>query len=338
MNVTPAKNFQRAFFDRLEARFQKRSKMVLAVADLLSIGRDAVYRRLRGDTVLSADELMLLARTFDIRLDDRHPLQADDPRISYPPGMENITSELQYYQLLEAQCLHMAALPDVSIDYATPELPLYYELFTPTLLAFKTFVYGLTTWNFKKWKNLQFQAELIDPEVFRIAKRLVPVLFDLPGRELWSIGILDITLRQIEHAVETGRLNNLVLKEQMFTEIEAIIVHMEAMTRSGKRFPPEDKAQADRPDFEVYQNELSNTSNVVIIKSPVQSLVYATFINPNYLISSDERIQHQMETWFDNLVEGANGLNANSSRSNLRFFASLRRNVAATKARIDTFI
>lgn len=306
--------------------------MVHALCQVLNLGRDAIYRRLRGETVLSADELILLSRKYDIKLD---AYMESAPQLNYPAAFENITCELQYYKQLEQHVMSITSLDGVSIDYATPELPIYYDLFTPTLLAFKTFVYGLTTWNLDKWKGKVFSPNLIHPEVFEVAERLLVPLFKVPGRELWSIGILDITLRQIEHAVDVGRLTDPKFVNLMFNELERIVDHMEEMARCGKRFAPGNKQEENDPDFCVFHNEMTNTNNVIIIKSRNFSTVFSTFINPDYIISTDERIQSKMETWFDNLVANSNVLDVNSGKYIEKFFTRLRRVVAISKQRID---
>lgn len=219
----------------------------------------------------------------------------------------------------------------------TPPLssPSITSFFTPTLLAFKTYVYGLTSWNFSKWKDVDFRPELIDPKVFEITDRLIPLLFKIPGRDLWSVGILDITLRQIEHAVEVGQLNDPELVAQMFEEIELTIKHMDRMASSKKKFPPGREARENDPDFVVYHNELTNTNNVVIIKSPYQSYVFSTFVNPNYIVSRDSRIQSQMETWFNNLANSSNVLDSTAGQYCRKYFARLRRAAKSTENRVN---
>jgi hypothetical protein len=338
MNAHSSETFQSWFFKQLEQRFDKRGKMVNSICKTLNIGRDATYRRLRGDTALTADEMLVLARKFNIQLNDSETCPDKRQQIDYPNGFNQVTSELDYYQRLEEQCMALLKLSELEIDYASPELPFYYEFFTPTILAFKTYIYGLTSWNFGKWKNVDFRPELIDPKVFEITDRLMPLLFKIPGRELWSVGILDITLRQIEHAVEVGRLNDPEIIEKMFDEVELMIKHIDLMATSKKKFPPGRKAQCSDPDFSVYHNELTNTNNVVIFKSLQQSCVFSTFINPNYIITKDDHIQHQMETWFNNMVSSSNVLDSTAGQYCRRYFARLRRTAKMTKNRVNGLI
>lgn len=60
-----SRNFLRA----LEEKVPRKSDLAMQVADSLCIERESAYRRLRENVYLSADELGVLAREFDISLD-----------------------------------------------------------------------------------------------------------------------------------------------------------------------------------------------------------------------------------------------------------------------------
>ncbi len=331
MNVFSNHSFQTTFFEQLEKQFDKRGQMVIELSEVLNVGRDAIYRRLRGDTVLSADELILLAKKYNIDLNfdqNRQELYYNNPAYE-------TEQEVDYFRQLARDAGHIIEIEGISIDYATPELPIYYDLLAPTLLAFKVYVYGLTSWNFSKWKGKPFHPSLVSPEVNEIARQLSAGLFQLPGRELWSVGIFDITLRQVVHAVETGRLENPGLVKTIFKEIDSIINHMEEMAGNGKRYLPGEQDKENLPDFQVFHNELTNTNNVIIVKSPKFSSVFSTFVNPNYIVCKDKRIQQQIENWFENLVESSNSLNATGGKYKEKYFNQLRRAISTTQQKVE---
>ena len=169
--------------------------MVQSIGETLSVGRDAVYRRLRGDTILTADELIVLSRKYRLPVDDERTL-GDVPKMYYTTGSDKISSDYQYFLDLRQQTDRMVKLGGTHVDYATPELPFYYELSPPVLRAFKVYVYGVTSWNLKKWEGVSFCPQLISPETNELIQDIIADAYRLPGRELWSIGILDVTLRQ----------------------------------------------------------------------------------------------------------------------------------------------
>lgn len=106
MNAFSSNNFQRSFFKELESQFAKRGEMVSALSEALNVGKDGVYRRLRGDTTLSADELIVLAQKYNISLDVEQTEQVSQgiPRfIDLPEALHNIKSEIDYFRGLEQQ-------------------------------------------------------------------------------------------------------------------------------------------------------------------------------------------------------------------------------------------
>lgn len=338
MNAFPTKDFQQAFFDELELQFPKRGQMVNAISELLNVGRDAVYRRLRGDTVLSADELMTLAKKYSISLDREKSVKPSNPQLTHPTTNWMVKSELEHYQQVKDWTTTVFNLPEVRVDFATSELPAHYEFGKPTLFAFKVYVYTQTAWGQKKWKGKEFRPELLDPKVYKIVEQLNENLYSVPGREVWSVGILDVTLRQIEHCVEVGAVKNVDLINKLFAEIEEIILHMEVMTASGKRFAPGDSFDENSPDFEVYNNEMMANSNAILVKSRDYSIAYTALVNPNFLQSKDEVVINQIDSWINNLIEGSNVLSSQSGNYASKFFLRLRRSVAVSKQRVDAML
>ena len=306
--------------------------MVQSIGDTLSVGRDAVYRRLRGDTVLTADELIVLARKYRIPVDEGRDL-SDVPKLYYQNGAGLINNDYDYFYNLIQHTTHMVEMPGVSVDYATPELSIFYELALPVLRAFKVYVNGITTWRLTKWDSVPFRPELISPETNQLIDTLIDHSFRLPGRELWSIGILDVTLRQITYMAQVGKFANKELIETIFDEIFTIVEHLEKMARSGKRFRIGAEPDKDSPTFQVYHNELSNTNNAIIIKSDTRDLMFSTIINPNYVMCDDPRVLDDVKRWFDRLVANGNVLNAEAGKYTAQYFGRLHRQVKEAKSR-----
>ena len=307
--------------------------MVAHLGDTLQLGRDAIYRRLRGDTALTANELMLLSRRYRIPLEnDTH--RHDVPVMYYHSGAAPIESDESYYTQLRRHTANLVQLPNVRVDYATPQLPIFYEMATPVLAAFKTYVYGTTTWDLAKWRNIPFRPELISPTTRQLIDSVLADAQRIPGRELWSIGILDVTLRQVSYMVQVGRFAERKHVELIFEELHQVINHLERMVRTGKRFPLGGEPKDDDPDFAVYHNELSNTNNAIIVRSDISNLLFNTLVNPNYVMSADPRILRDVEQWFNRLVKNSNTLNNQTGKYTSQYFGRLRQQVDATRERV----
>ncbi len=324
--IEKSESYQRQFFDRLADQFKGRADMVSQLCLTLHLGKDAVYRRIRGDTSLTADELMLLSDTFGVKL---QTTRRNIPVLGYPLSQLNLSSEVDYVKRLRENVHEIVNIPEVSVDYASPDLPLFYEMSTPTLLGFKMFMYGITTWGLGKFSDKPFSPSLIDPDTYHYADKLVSDVCRLPGRELWSIRILDVTLRQIAYVHQVGRFANTQIVRDLFRELGMIVDHLESMARRGKRFRMGSQPSEGSPDFAVYLNELSNTSNAVIIKAPARTYLFSVLVSPNYIVATDDKVVRDVQFWFDQQVRMGTRLSMDSAKHTSRYFEQLRQQLAS---------
>jgi len=329
-------SYQQLFLERLSSRFTSRSELVREVSAVLHLGRDAVYRRLRGDTALTADEMMLLAEVFKLRMQIGGKQRRRVPTLRYPDGRHSTRDEFDHFIYLQLRLDEMQKLTGVSFDHAAPELPMYYQLSMPVLRSFKIFMYGITSWNLKKWEGLDFTPELISEPLHGIVEQTIYSQYDLPARELWSIGILDVTLRQVNYMAQVGRFASRDHLYQIYEELLLIIDHLESMVDSGKRFPLGSGPTAESPDFRVYHNELCSTNEVVLVKSSTTTHLFTTLMPPNYIASAHPALCAEVQLWFDKLVAHGNVLHFEASKYAAQYFGYLRQQVTDQQRRSST--
>ena len=62
-------NLQRELFNHIRNSMPNHLSMVDAIAEILNISYDSVYRRIRGEKPISLDELKILCARFNLSLD-----------------------------------------------------------------------------------------------------------------------------------------------------------------------------------------------------------------------------------------------------------------------------
>ena len=62
-------SIQSLLFEKILEKYPRKAQAIETLEELLSVGKDAVYRRLRGDTFLTPDQMELLAKHFKISID-----------------------------------------------------------------------------------------------------------------------------------------------------------------------------------------------------------------------------------------------------------------------------
>lgn len=70
MNQTPKYDLQATLIQEILSRFDSQQRTADSLAHILSINREASYPRIRNVTMLSPDEIGLLAREFGISVDN----------------------------------------------------------------------------------------------------------------------------------------------------------------------------------------------------------------------------------------------------------------------------
>lgn len=88
--------------EKVLGRFSRRGDAVDALTNLLSHSKDGIYRRLRGDTLLTPDEVLAIAQHFGISLDSLATEGSDKVIFSYNLFARKITSFRQYLEQVYA--------------------------------------------------------------------------------------------------------------------------------------------------------------------------------------------------------------------------------------------
>ena len=143
---------------------------IAAVQAVLSIGQNAAYRRVRGETLLSPNEMRDLALRHKISLDELAFQDADIVFVSYNVFKSETQNFLEFSTNLNKMLKQVNGLPNVEILHGSDEMPIFQLMRFKELFAFKLYVWGVNTWQFNHLQNKPFNKNLIPPEVFKIAK------------------------------------------------------------------------------------------------------------------------------------------------------------------------
>lgn len=76
---------QQELFEQIKLKIDPSMKMADVIGDILNIGSDSTYRRLRGTKELSISELFKLCSYFNISIDDLYKLSSENVTFKYTP-------------------------------------------------------------------------------------------------------------------------------------------------------------------------------------------------------------------------------------------------------------
>ena len=326
---------QQLLLDKIIARFSKKVEAVDTLAELLGTGKDAIYRRLRGDTLLTPEEIAKLAVTYNISLDALVFEKVDTVFFSFNSFTQQVRSFEDYLKGIKNNFDLVIPMPNVKLFYASAEIPIFHYCFFPELIAFKLFVWGRTIWDLEAVRSRPFSFDILPFPQIQLTQDLLSAYKQLDSVELWSLNVVDNTLHQIEYSVTSGDFANeqdaLVLCDKLI----ALTHHQQNMATHGKKFLLEGSVESASSNFELFHNEMVYTNNTLFITSDVARIVYSAFSNPNFITSTDDRMCDYVESWFNRIINKSNSISAHSEKARNWFFNGLRRKINLTKSRIE---
>jgi len=320
------------FVEELINKFESKKKLVSELANLLSIEENSVYRRLRGDTVMTLDELFIVAKAVNISLDE---IIFDNEyiRFQHPTLNGNHESSSAYLTNIEKEFFQLLHLPGGELFYASRELPFFQFLPFPELAYFKLYVWGKDAWRFKEYEQKKFSIGNLKEHIGDLCGKINSHYSQIDSIEIWSGSILDSTINQIFHHLRLGNFQDNNEALVLFDLLEESIDLIERSADSGFKKPGKTGGR-----FKLYYNNLIHMNNTIMVKGPNVGIVFVTFDNPNYIKTTNVGIANYIDEWFINLRKSSRNISVDMEADRKNFFKKIRQQIRTEKKKIEAII
>ena len=334
----PSLNLQEQFFDLLLTRYPRRADAVEALSDLLHLAKDAIYRRMRGDTFLSPAELSLLAQHYHISLDALMLGQTNNVLCEFNAFSHKLNDFTDYLSGFIADLEPLRRIPNVHMHYASVEIPVLTYNFLPELISFKLYAWGRTTWNFAYLRDRPFDFDLVTAPVIRLSQTLLDQYVAMDSTELWSAQIMDNTLAQIEYHLYSGGFRQPEDALTLCAKLSEWAAHLKAIAAAGKKFRIGEKPETGQGKLHLYHNEMVYANITALISSDYGQVVYSAFCNPNFIKSTDPKLCVFTADWFKTLITKSNPISTTAEKNREWFFGELHKKIERVEQRIRLHI
>jgi hypothetical protein len=330
-------SYQTRFFETLIGMYHKRSDALQSISQILQVSLDAVYRRVRNETIISPDEMEKLALHHNISLDQLMNQNRNDVVFQFNSFSSQVNTFEDFLSTLIATINQIKFIPNGQVLYASSEIPVFYQVIVPRFFAFKLYVWARTVWNFPQFQNRPFEFSLIPASVQLQCKEVFDLYKDLPSTELWSSGIFENTFSQIEHHLHSNKFKQTSDALLLLDDLEKICMHMREMAYHGKKF-----VQGTSPSIgekiTLFHNEMVYTNNTILFISPNLNMLFSTICNPNFIVSKDARICDYLQNWFDAVKNKSIQISEINEKGRSRFFDGILRKIDIMRRKTEIYI
>lgn len=320
-------SIQSVFLEKVRKKLPPHMAFADELAEILSISRDSAYRRIRGETVLSLDEVSAISKHYKILLDQI--ISPESEVVSFHNRFvtqEEFNFE-KWLKSIEGNLDMLALFPQREMIISAKDIPIFYYFDSPDISAFKMFFWMKTILRYQEFQDDKFRTELVPKSLLALGKRIYEKFTSIARTELWSDDTIHASLRQIEFYHDCGFFHDPLQAPHLCDELLQIVRRIREWAATGKN-------ENGGEPYNLYKNEILIADNTFLFKMDDRREIFINHNTLNVLSTSQPSFCLQTENYLQNLLNKATRISGTSERERLKFFNTIEEKIKALKNRI----
>jgi hypothetical protein len=319
---------QKEIFERLKQHLPAGKSMAEHVGNILFLSNDSVYRRLRGETLLSVEELQIICQSFGLSADSLLNLRKEDEITCRVGKMgKSLLSFSDFLGLLLEDLKKLNHFQDKKVIYCGKDIPLLYSIMFPRLFAFKYYVWMQVFAQSPEFSAKQFDPIISNPETKGLIDEIMREYKKAPSIEIWNEENFQSLLLQIDFYSHSKFFTNPDIINGLYDEVHELINHIEKQADLGcKLLPGEDERHRGAP-YQMFLNQVSLSDNIILVKAGGKSKVYVNYTVINYLTTNDPGFCKEVEEYLENIIKRSAQISIENVKRRSMYFNLLHEKV-----------
>ncbi len=318
MDKHRASTKQNLFLKRIEDLLGASTSLVYELSDQLKISTDSAYRRIRGETLLSIDEIIILCDHFNVSFDAFSRAETDLVTFAYKSLENKQGNLLEYLQSIYTDLSKIKAFPDSHVIYACQDIPVFYHYNHTDIAAFKFFYWMRSIMNIPELDNQKYCAKSVDPEIFSVAKKIYELYAGVNSTEIWTDATIQSTIKQIGFYWESGIFNNKREALSVCESLRTVISDIQKQAESGTKFCSNSDISPKK--YELYFSEIEITNNCVLVNLGTAKAVYLSHFSFYTMKTMNDIYCTETEDWLKSFIKKTTLISGSSEKTRYQFF------------------
>jgi hypothetical protein len=314
------------FMNLIRRKSDPGSSLVYELSDLLGVSTDSIYRRLRGETHLSFEEIALLSSHYHISMDMLNETAPGLVAFQYSM-LDHPENFRRHWVAMLNDLRSIDAAAHKEIVYAAIDIPIFHHFHYPALMDFKMFYWQREVINDPVLKDKKFDETLVDPAIKEIAADIYRAYASIPSSEIWTEDTMNSTIKQIKFYHESGLFASSDDAIRIIDELLAEIDNIEHQAEDGRKSDLSGEFPEIKGGFSLYVSDIEIGSNTVLTRRDNIDAIYMGFQTFNTIITTNSRFCADTEVWLRNLVKKSTLISGVSQKQRYQFFQAQRNKV-----------
>lgn len=299
------------FSEKVKKSIPQHLSFIDEVAALLNLNYDAAYRRMTGKVNFSLEEAVLLAKNYDISLNDLFKVgDINSFLVTKSETIKTIRDFQIYIERVKSEMITLTNKNDAHILFASRELPMFYFFNDTELIKFKFYIwYNLINVTPIK-KRISYTDFFLPEHIIENVKDLGKMYSQINKIEIWSFGALNNVLQQVIYFFKL-RLISKKQAEEICYQIKLTIEKIQDTIRHENK---------KTSYYKLYNNDVIMNNNAMILNyKGIKRFVYPYTLLKFFTITDQNECNEQEKYFLDQLDYCTNIGDANLKESTLFF-------------------
>jgi hypothetical protein len=318
------------FIERIKQALPSSFSLVNELADLLEISTDSAYRRIRGETTFTFDEIITLCNHYKISFDSFCQNESGSVNFNYTLLLSSIESFKGYISGIRNDMKRIGQMQEKEIIYAAEDIPIFHLFKFPELAAFKMFYWMKSVLNVPEFEGKKYNQELIDASIMDDGKQILDIYVKTPCTEIWSDRTISSIIKQIDYYNESGlfatKNDALKLCDVLADALIDIQGQAERSTKAS--------VAGFENNFTLYKSDVELGNNCILVNTAGIKRVYLRHHTFNSMVSSNEAFCSETEHWLKGLMKKSTLISGVSEKQRYQYFKNSLDKIENMKKRI----
>lgn len=318
MIQTPNK-VQLDFFEKIKQRIPENESFPERIAEVLGLSADSTYRRIRGVTSLTLEEMVTLCNHFKVSFDLGAANVGETGLVTfhYRTISDNESRMLEYLQDLNRHLKYISQFKNKLVIYAAEDVPVFHHFKFAKLTAFKVFYWKKSLLDEELLSNAVFEFGKVDAELIKIARENYELYSRIPTIEIWTEATLDSTVKQLEYYYDSG----IITREQarvICGEVLEMLANIEEMAVKSR------KDKDGYGEYKMYYSDVMIGTNAVLARLEDTITAFLSFDGFNNLTTTDAELCKEVNKWMEILIKKSSLVSGINEKQRIMIFKKIK--------------
>ncbi len=326
---------QQNLFKEIKDRLPQHVSFVHEISELLGVSYDSAYRRIRGEKIISIEELFTLCTTYHVSVDSVFQIQSQKIAFDTLLVEPDKISIRQWLEKISRDIENIISEKGRNIIYSAKDIPFYHYFHIPEIAAFKIFFWQKTLFQFPEFRDQKFNIQSWEGDFQRIGNQILKTSYAVQTTEIWNEDTFTIFLRQIEYYWVSGFFHSKDDLVFLLNKLEIWIRHLRLQAEYGAKFPLGETPSGPEDNFRLYENDVVLNDNTILVELPGRKVVYLTYNVVSFLMTSDAEFTGRISEYLKGLISKSTLISASADKERNRFFNKLLEEVERFRQRLE---